>query len=165
MVNKLSRTCRRLELGEPEGGTACPGVGSAEAPPRLDAPSLSLERPGEEPGDGTGIGGNEVWKAGRGWMLRGLYLLSEGARHSSTGPEAPRNGFSRPVLAAMLRKGRVGDSPRRAGKAGDDAAGTKAMDRGHGEARSHSGSVPEVTWTGSNDRLEGGWGTTSGFLA
>lgn len=150
MVNKLSRTCRRLELGEPEGGTACPGVGSAEAPPRLDAPSLSLERPGEEPGDGTGIGGNEVWKAGRGWMLRGLYLLSEGARHSSTGPEAPRNGFSRPVLAAMLRKGRVGDSPRRAGKAGDDAG----RHQGHGPGTRRGTFTFRECSRGDVDRIE-----------
>lgn len=62
-----SRMCRQEEAGEPEEGPACPGVGSAEAPPRPEAPSLGLLLGHQvEPGDGTGIGGNVVQKAGRG---------------------------------------------------------------------------------------------------
>lgn len=78
-------------------------------------------------------------------MLRGLYLLSEGARHSSTGPEAPRNGFSRPVLAAMLRKGRV-----RAGKAGDDGG----RHQGHGPGTRRGTFTFRECSGGDVDRIE-----------
>lgn len=145
MANRLSRTCRRLELGlelgEPQEGTACPGVGSAEAPPRLDAPSLSLERQGEAPGDRSGMGGNEVWKAGRPG-LDAERPLSAVPRHSAffhRSAEPPPNGFGEGSDGGLFwtasagsnaEKGLHGRLSEAGGQARDAAAGTKAVDCG-----------------------------------
>lgn len=123
MANKLSRMCRQEEAGGPEEGTACTGVGSAEAPPRLEAPSLGLllEHHVKEPGMGQGLVG--TWSGRRaGARCREAFICCPKAlgilprvlrSHGMVlGKGVTEVYLGRPTLAALLRKGFMGDSLR-----------------------------------------------------